>query len=199
MNDSNRGYKVAVAMLAAALIVTIGVALQRGSGPSDDQTRQLSRLASDLEDCKKIRGEYKDRIAQLEADLKRLQEQANAPNVVNGGAVTASVQTKDGGPSLAMDTVQKVIRSNTGGLKYCYERALKRDTGLQLSQIHVTFRFYIHPTGATGETSLASDTHIDQQLIDCFKGAVGRWKFPSFGGQPMYIELPLPFQPVGAK
>src|SRR5690242_15467633 len=133
MNESNRGYKVAVALLAAALIVAIGVALQRGSGTnSDEQARQLSRLASDLEDCKKIRTDYKDRIAQLEADLKRLQEQANAPNVVNGGTITAAVKGMDGGPSLPMDTVQKIIRSNTGGLKSCYERALKRDTGLQL-------------------------------------------------------------------
>src|SRR5215813_12621887 len=98
MNESNRGYKVAVALLAAGLIVAIGVAFQRGSGASDDQARQLSRLASDLEDCKKIRSEYKDRIAQLEADLKRLQEQANAPNVVNGGTVTAAVKGMDGGP-----------------------------------------------------------------------------------------------------
>ncbi|HJZ86668.1 MAG TPA: AgmX/PglI C-terminal domain-containing protein [Polyangia bacterium] len=195
MNESTRGYKVVIALLLAALAITVGLLITK-SGGNDEQMARLNKLASDLEDCRKIRGEQKDRIAQLEADLKKAQEQANAPNVVNGGAITANVKM-DGGPALPMDQVQKIIRNNTGGLKSCYERALKRDTGLQLSPIHITFRFYIHPTGATGETSLASDTHIDQQLIDCFKSAVGRWKFPSFGGQPMYIELPLPFQPVG--
>jgi len=45
----------------------------------------------------------------------------------------------------------------------------------------VTFHFNLHPQGTAGETSLESDTHIDTQLVDCFKQAIGRWKFPGAG------------------
>ena len=198
MSESTRGYKVAVALLIAALVVAVGFILTRTSTPDEENMKKLNALAGQLEDCKKGRQELQDRLAQMEADLKRAQEQASAPNVINGGSVQAKVV--DGrGPALPLDQVQKIIRQNTGGLKNCYERALKRDSGLQVSPIRVTFRFYIHPTGQTGEASLSTDTHIDQQLVECFKQAIGRWRFPSFGGQPMPIELPLPFQPVASK
>jgi hypothetical protein len=198
MNDSTRGYKLVIALLAIGLGVAVVFAVtKKGGGGDDDSVARLNKVAADLEDCKTQRRELKDRLAQLETDLKKAQEQG--ANVINAGTITASthVAGEPAGPAIGMDQVQKVIKQNTGGLKVCYERALKRDTGLQLQPIKVTFRFNIHPPGGTGETSLASDTHIDAQLVDCFKQAIGRWRFPSFGGQPIPIELPLPFQPIG--
>jgi hypothetical protein len=200
MTDSTRSYKIIIGIMAVALGVVTAMWLTSKGGGGEDVAGKLNRLSGDLTDCKTQRGDLKERVATLEAQLKQAQEQANAPNVVNGTTITANVKNgAPGGPTLPMDQVKKVIAQSTGGLKTCYERALKRDSGLQLQPIHVTFRFYIHPAGNTGETSLATDTHIDPQLIECFKQAIGRWRFPSFGGQPIPIELPLPFQPVGGK
>jgi hypothetical protein len=203
MNESSRGLKVTCGLLAAGLVLMTGLYLTRKSGGADDDAMaRMNKIVSELEDCKTARRELKDRVAQLEADLKKAQEQANAPNVIpGGGAITASVHNGNGGGGGAppMDQVSKIIRQNTGGLKMCYERALKRDSGLQMQDLQMTFRFYIHPTGATGEQSVGSNLHIDDQLKDCFKQAIGRIKFPAFTGEPLPFEWPVPFHPIGNK
>jgi hypothetical protein len=200
MNDSTRGYKIVIAVLAAALLVAFGVAFTRKGGGADDEAAaaRLNKLASDFEECKTQRADLKEKLKQAEVALAKAQ-QAPAANVAVVDPITGSAKPQGGGggPPLPMEQVMKVINQSRGGLRVCYERALKRNTGLQMQPIRVTFNFNIHPQGTPGETQLEADTHIDAQLVDCFKQAIGRWRFPAFGGEPMPIQLPQAFQPIG--
>jgi hypothetical protein len=192
---STTGYKVAIGMLAAGLLVVGAVAVTKKGG--DEGTLEaLKKVQQGFDDCTTQRGELKDRLARLEADLKRAQEQgANVPTCVPGSPIAAGRVMGDGKLGLTVDQIRRVT-TQTGGLKMCYERALKRDSNLEhAGRINVTFRFNIHPSGNVGEAAVASDTHVDQQLVDCFKQAVGRWRFPAFEGQPIPVDNPQPFEP----
>jgi hypothetical protein len=192
--SSTTGYKVVIGLLAAALVVVGAVALTRKGG--EDVADALRKVQQGLEDCTTQRGELKDRVARLEADLKRAQEQgANVPTCVPGSPITGGRVMGDGKLGLSVDQIRRVT-AQTGGLKMCYERALKRDSNLEhAGRINVTFRFNIHPTGSVGETAVQSDTHIDNQLVECFKQAVSRWRFPTFQGEPIPVDNPQPFEP----
>lgn len=193
---STTGYKVVIGILAAALIVVAALAFTKKGGGDDDVNAALKKVQQGLDDCTTQRGELKDKVARLENDLKRAQEQgANVPTCVPGSPIAAGRVMGDGKLGLNVDQIRKVT-AQTGGLKMCYERALKRDSNLEhAGRINVTFRFNIHPSGNVGETAVESNTHIDNQLVDCFKQAVGRWRFPQFQGEPIPVDNPQPFEP----
>jgi hypothetical protein len=196
MNESTTGYKVTIGLLVAALLVVGAIAMTRKSGPDPEVTQALTKVQSSLDDCKSQRGDLKDKVARLETDLKRAQEQGAVPACVPGSAISAGhASAGDGKIALSPEQIKKVVTSQTGGLKACYTSALKRDNNLQVQPINVTFKFSIHPGGNVGGTALSADTHIDQQLVECFKQAVGRWRFPAFAGEPIPVETPQTFQP----
>jgi hypothetical protein len=197
-SSSTTGYKVTIGVLAAALVVTLAWALShKGGGGDEGLADGLRKLQSAFDDCKTQRADLKDKSVRLENDLKRAQEQgANVPACVPGSPITAGrTNVGDGKIGLSVEQIKKVT-TQTGGLKMCYERALKRDSSLEhAGRINVTFQFNIHPSGNVGEIGVKAESHIDNQLVDCFKQAVNRWRFPAFEGSPIAIDNPQPFEP----
>src|SRR5262245_46489027 len=125
--NSTTGYKVVIALLAAALLVVGALGLTKKGG-DEDLNAALKNLKQGLDDCTTQRSDLKDRVARLEADLKRAQEQgANVPACVPGSTISAGRSAGDGKIGLTVDQIRKVT-TQTGGLKMCYERALKRDS-----------------------------------------------------------------------
>jgi hypothetical protein len=193
--QSTTGYKVTIGILAAALVVVGALALTKKGG-DEGNADALRNATGKLQDCEAQRASLSEAKQRLENDLKRAQEQGAAvPTCVPGSPITAGRVMGDGKLGLTVDQIRNVTRQ-TGGLKMCYERALKRDSNLEhAGRINVTFRFNIHPSGNVGETAVQSDTHIDNQLVECFKQAVGRWRFPQFQGEPIPVDNPQPFEP----
>src|SRR5262245_38923692 len=93
---STTGYKVVIGVLAAALLVVAGMADTRMGG-DEGANEGLKKALQSVEDCTTQRGELKDRVARLEADLKRAQEQgANVPTCAPGSPITAGRVMGDG-------------------------------------------------------------------------------------------------------
>jgi outer membrane murein-binding lipoprotein Lpp len=195
MNDSTKGYKVTIALLVVALLVVGGVAITRKGGGDDENNKRINECTTKLEECTSQRADLRNQVDKLKVDLKLAQDQANRAVVSEGQVIQASARPPtDGRVALTRDQILKVT-AQTGGMKACYERGLKRDSGLQGRPIKVVFRFDIQPSGGANNTTVESDTHIDSQLVECFKQSVGRWRFPAFAGSPIAVEHAQPFQP----
>ena len=105
---STTGYKVVIGFLAAALLVVGAVAFTRKGG-DEGVTDALKKVQQGLDDCTTQRGDLKDRVARLEADLKRAQEQgANVPTCVPGSPIAAGRVMGDGKLGLTVDQIRKV-------------------------------------------------------------------------------------------
>lgn len=73
-------------------------------------------------------------------------------------------------------TVQRIIRRNLSGIKWCYQDALQRDPKLRGK---VTLSFTILPNGRLEKPQASNPSIKDEKLLTCIKGKMGRWKFPA--------------------
>jgi hypothetical protein len=175
-------------MRTPLLIVTLP--LLACSGPGDDGSK--SKLANDLVSCKNDLLSLKEQLAQAKADLEKAKAAAQAASTVTldpldlkarqQGALTG----KEG--NVSPEAVVKVVRSNSGGLRACYEHALKRKPDLQYVS-SVTARFSVRNTGNAGAVTFAP--HTDAEMEKCMAQTMEKWKFPTFQGDPVAFEQPV--------
>jgi len=90
--------------------------------------------------------------------------------------------------NIAPDAVIKVVKQNSGGLRACYEKALKRKPDLQYVSA-VTARFQIVNTGQAQGVTFAP--HTDAEMEKCMASTMEKWKFPTFQGDPVAFEQPV--------
>ena len=90
--------------------------------------------------------------------------------------------------NVSPDAVVKVVRQNSGGLRACYEKALKRKPDLQYVSA-VTARFEIQNTGMAKDVTFAP--HTDPDMERCMASTMEKWKFPTFQGDPVMFEQPV--------
>jgi hypothetical protein len=81
-----------------------------------------------------------------------------------------------------------VIKQNSGGLRACYEHALKRKPDLQYVST-VTARFQVKNSG--GAMNVTFGPHTDPEMEKCMASTMEKWKFPSFQGDPVSFEQPV--------
>jgi hypothetical protein len=154
------------------------------SGGGDSQ--QTAKLASDLVTCRNDLSNLKEQLAEAKAQLAKAQAahtvQLDAVEVKNGAA------GKHMEGNIAPDAVIKVVRQNSGGLRACYEKALKRKPDLQYVS-SVTAHFEVENVGAARGVSFTP--HTDQEMEKCMASTMAKWKFPSFQGDPVAFEQPV--------
>ena len=90
--------------------------------------------------------------------------------------------------NIAPDAVVKVVRQNSGGLRACYEKALKRKPDLQYVSA-VTAHFEVENSG--GAHGVSFTPHTDQEMEKCMASTMEKWKFPTFQGDPVAFEQPV--------
>jgi hypothetical protein len=73
-------------------------------------------------------------------------------------------------------TVQRIIRQNLSGIKWCYQDALQRNKSLKGK---VKLAFTILPTGKVANPNAINPSIKDQKLLSCIKGRMKRWRFPA--------------------
>src|SRR5262249_41732503 len=115
---------------------------------SDDGAAAKAKAAAELVQCKNEQEALKDQVAQCKGALAKAQSAATVKlaAVEVGSAPIAKPQERRMEGNVNPDQVVKVVRQNSGGLRACYEHALKRKPDLQyVSQ--VTARFYVKNTG----------------------------------------------------
>ena len=165
-----------------ALIVCLAAAC---SGGGDDQ--QKAKLATDLVQCRNDLSNLKEQLAESKAQLQKAQEAKTcALPPVDLKAANAGQKHMEG--NIAPDAVIKVVKQNSGGLRACYEKALKRKPDLQYVS-SVTARFQIVNTGQAQGVTFAP--HTDAEMEHCMASTMEKWKFPTFQGDPVAFEQPV--------
>ncbi len=169
------------------LALTALLFITAGCGGSDDDGAK-SKLATDLVACKNDVTTLKEQLAQAKADLHKAQ--AAADTAVKLAPVdigpTPTVKHMEG--NVSPDAVVKVVRTNSGGLRACYERALKRKPDLQYVST-VVAHFQVKNSGGASQVSFSP--HTDAEMEHCMAGAMEKWKFPTFQGDPVAFEQPV--------
>ena len=165
-----------------ALIVCLAAAC---SGGGDDQ--QKAKLATDLVQCRNDLSNLKEQLAESKAQLTKAQEAKTCLlEPIDLKAANAGQKHMEG--NIAPDAVIKVVKQNSGGLRACYEKALKRKPDLQYVS-SVTARFQIVNTGQAQGVTFAP--HTDAEMEHCMAATMEKWKFPTFQGDPVAFEQPV--------
>ena len=155
------------------------------SGGADDQ--QKAKLATDLVQCRNDLSNLKEQLAEAKAQLTKAQEaKACVLQPLDLKAANAGQKHMEG--NISPDAVIKVVKQNSGGLRACYDKALKRKPDLQYVS-SVTARFQIANTGNAQQVSFAP--HTDAEMEKCMASTMEKWKFPTFQGDPVAFEQPV--------
>jgi len=170
-------------------------------------------LGAALGGCKDDSGEkWQAQLATCRTELDQQERQVNdlkrklATAIANPGTIKVdpSVLMIDGTPikvpragthegSMSQQQVVATLRENKGSLQPCYNRALKRDSGLHHRKIKLNLTMKVRPSGAPADITIGPA--YDLQMIDCMKKAIRRWKFPAFSGGAVEVESPMTFTP----
>jgi hypothetical protein len=162
-----------------------------GCGGSND-SQKTAQLASDLVTCKNEVSSLKEQLAEAKAALAKAMEAAGMVvkldpiDIKALAGMSTTVTHKEG--NIPPEQVVKVVKLNAGGLKACYEKALKRKPDLQYVS-SVTAKFQIKNTGTAINVRFAP--HTDAEMEGCMAAAMGKWKFPTFEGDPVAYEAPV--------
>lgn len=95
--------------------------------------------------------------------------------------------------SLSRDVIQRVMRSATNQLRYCYERELRRTPGLRGK---VVVKLTVDKDGKATAVKIEADTLKSEAVTACLKARVKRLRFPKpQGGGKVIITYPILFSP----
>jgi hypothetical protein len=97
---------------------------------------------------------------------------------------------------LPPETIQRVVRQNMGRFRYCYERALDHNPGLQG---RVVTKFLIARDGsvAFAADDPAESNFPDPGVVSCIVRAFGALSFPDPEGGTVTVVYPLSLSPSG--
>ena len=164
------------------------VALFAGcGGSSNEDSAQKAKLATDLVQCRNDLTNLKEQLAETKGQLLKAQEAKVCQlEPIDLKAANAGQKHMEG--NIAPAAVIKVMKMNSGGLRACYEKALKRKPDLQYVS-SVTARFSIENSGQAKGVSFAP--HTDAEMEHCMASTMEKWKFPTFQGEPVAFEQPV--------
>jgi hypothetical protein len=167
------------------LPLLVVAALAACGGNTDDGSK--AKLAAELVGCKNENLSLREQLAEAKAALERAKEaQMVKLDPVDIKASPPSEKHMEG--NVPPEAVAKVVKQNSGGLRACYEHALKRKPDLQYVA-SVTARFSVKNTG--NATSVSFSPHTDSEMEKCMATTMEKWKFPSFQGDPVAFEQPV--------
>lgn len=174
-------------MRIASLIVAFGIGVAGCNGGGGDNDAQKAKLASDLVQCRNDLSNLKDQLAEAKAQLAKVQAAHTVSlDPVDVKAAPAGGKHVEG--NVAPEAVIKVVRQNAGGLRACYEKALKRKPDLQYVST-VTAHFSVESTGVARGVSFSP--HTEAEMEKCMASTMEKWKFPTFQGDPVAFEQPV--------
>lgn len=165
--------------------LTLCLVLCACSGGGDDQ--QAAKLATDLVQCRNDLTNLKEQLVESKAELQKAQ-QAKTCLLEPLDLKAAGAGQKHMEGNVSPEAVVKVVRQNSGGLRACYNKALKRKPDLQYVSA-VTARFEVQNTGTA--RGVVFTPHTDAEMERCMAQTMEKWKFPTFQGDPVAFEQPV--------
>jgi hypothetical protein len=178
-----------------------------GCGGSDnaDAIRQVSQANDKVVACKGEVNELKTQVAVLKRQVAEAAAgpshlQLNDPEILNligdlrKQRQTAGEEIAIGKGDLKPQDASRVVKRGAQAIQVCYERALKRNSALQYQAgLALVVELTVKPTGAVKEVNVKPS--VDADMTSCFQTAAMRWKFPTFGGEPVVVAQKVTLTP----
>jgi hypothetical protein len=187
-----------VKIVIVVLVLAVVGALVFGLTRRPDET-ELNQVRAEARDCKAETDELKEKNKQLRAALNQALQRPETirlddPELLRlVGRPQKQVVAGGGGGDLSAADVVKVVRNNRGAFQQCYERALKRSADLRGAQVRLNLAFSVGNNGVPRDVRVAPA--VDEYMVSCMTAAVRGWRFPSYGGEPVRVEIPVPLVP----
>jgi len=197
--------------LTKLLLAGVGVCLISGCRGDDNEemARRLSQTNDKMVACKGEVNELKSQVANLkrqiaEAAANPNRLQLNDPEILNliadlrkqkrAGSGADGNEIAIGRGDLKPQDASRVVKQNAQAMQVCYERALKRNSALQYQMgLALVVELTVKPTGAVKEVNVRPS--VDADMTSCFQTAAMRWRFPSFGGEPVVVAQKVTLTP----
>ena len=193
------------ALACAAFLLSSFVACKGGG--DEEWTSRLNQANEKVVACKKDVNDLKSQNAELKQKLAvamtaPARVQLTDPDILNliaeikgkHGAGTDDGEVILGKGDLNPKEASKVVRQGAQALQKCYERALKKNTALQMqASLAVMLEITVGPSGQVRGTNLSPQ--VDSEMTECVRSTVARWKFPTFAGEPVVVAQRLTLTP----
>lgn len=190
----------------AALALLCGLSVTGCKGDDEEWTKRLGEANDKVVACKKDVNDLKAQNAELKQKLAQAMTapsrvQLTDPDILNliaeikgKGAAADDGDIVLGKGDLNPKEASKVVRQGAQALQKCYERALKKNTALQMQAgLSVMLELTVKPSGQVKSMNLSPQ--VDGELLECVRTTVTRWKFPPFAGEPVVVAQKLTLTP----
>jgi hypothetical protein len=170
-------------MCAAALAPAAGAC--KGETKVVDSPQTLERLST----CEKATSAKDDYIKQLHARIVELELASGGEVIVvlqgdafsvsagKGPSARASRPMGDEDDKQLYQSFIDSVNASRGGMKKCYENALKRDSSLQARTITLELQVRFSADGKAGRVDL--DPRVSDAFDTCMQGLIRRWSLPA--------------------
>ncbi len=179
--------------------------LSCGGSDNADAIRQVNQASNKVVACKGEVNELKTQVAGLKRQLAEAATgpnrlQLNDPEILNligdlrKQKQAAGDEIAIGKGDLKPQDASRVVKRGAQAIQVCYERALKRNSALQYQAgLALVVELTVKPTGAVKEVNVKPS--VDADMTSCFQTAAMRWKFPTFGGEPVVVAQKVTLTP----
>jgi hypothetical protein len=184
---------------AAILAASIGVACGK---PDEGLTARLLESNSknvacqkELAEAKSERDSLKRQLALAVANPTKIQ--LTDPELIE--LIANARKERGAGPEFGQGDLNPkeasaIVMRGAPALQACYERALKKNAGLQMrAGLGVTLGITVKPVGLVDNVDVSPS--VDNDMTKCIKTTISRWKFPTFTGHAVTIEQKLTLTP----
>jgi hypothetical protein len=170
------------------------------TGRLNEANGKVVTCRSEVNELKTQNADLKRKLAEAMANPSRIQ--LTDPDILN---LIAEIKSKRAAGGEGGDVVlgkgdlnpreaSRVVRQGAQSLQKCYERALKKNAALQMQAgLGVMLELTVKPTGMVQGMNLSP--HVDNDLTECVRTTVSRWKFPPFAGEPVVVTQKLTLTP----
>jgi len=182
------------------------VSLVGCKGGGEEMTSRLNEANDKVVACKRDVNDLKTQLAELKQKLAQAMSnpsrvQLTDPDILN---LIAEIKGKRGAEEdgdvvlgkgdLNPKEASRVVRQGAQALQKCYERALKKNSALQMqSGLSVLLEITVKPTGLVRGMNLSPQ--VDSEMTECVRTTVARWKFPPFAGDSVVVTQKLTLTP----
>jgi hypothetical protein len=190
--------------LTAAFLGWLALAGCKGDGGEElmgrlkEANEKVVACRSEVNEVKNQNADLKRKLAIAMANPARLE--LTDPEILN---LIADLKAKNGHESgdivlgkgaLDPKEASRVVKQGAQALQKCYERALKKNSALQMqSGLGVMLELTVKPTGMVQGMSMTPQ--VDTDLTECVRTTVARWKFPPFAGESVVVTQKLTLTP----
>ena len=176
-----------------------------GNSANPELMSKLNEAGDKVLACKKENNELTNEVKSLKRQLATAMADPSKlvlkdPEIIELIADLRTASGDQGGDikigkgDLSPATASKIVMEGARSLQQCYERALKKNAGLQMKAgVQLVLGLTVDATGRVVNSSVVPS--LDRSLDECIDTTAKRWKFPKFSGDSVTIEQKIMLTP----